>query len=327
MLDFTDVEPDAVQRRVRRRVIMRSAGTLNVDVPSYTPGTVIRQFGPDEILSITTSEEDASDAISEARIVVKGNFESLSPFLIEIEESMRDMEEQDVYHRIFASSDVTIEYDIMGKTTTFITQGSKYELNNLVYQTALRTYFADELTAALTLAFDESRGDHIDLGGRMVVSMMTFFEAIGYTAGFYPAYARAIVEDGVYVPFTNISGQIAILRTNDTTSGKKGFDYWIYRQGHRVKWSITKTGLYIYRDENPAPLGTRTVTKDQYSSIRATNDAKYGKSYTVEMRGDSRLEVRDALDIDEFGLIRINRIETSYDGAEKCTISGYYAEQ
>lgn len=312
MMPFTNVDPDAIERRVIQKAILHIHDSADVEIDA------------DEIISTSIVEEDAEDASTEIRIIVKGDKRSIVPYVVTLQESMRSVEKTPQFNDVWTSVFDSMEYDMMANQTTIITKASKSWLNQLIHDEAKRlgnTAFYETITPLLEEAFDESRGDYVDTSGHIRASMTTFFEAFTKMVGLYPVFSRAVDLTEQYLLYQNYLGSATYL----AEEGYKqiGLDRYIMRRSYRhARWSLTRNGVVFYLDSGFIPAGTRTLTKDQYSAIQEINDAKYGKGYQIEMRGDSRLEIRDTVQIDGIDEIVVNRIETTYDGTEKSIITG-----
>ena len=188
--------------------------------------------------------------------------------------------------------------------------------------------------------YDEDEGDwtfHGDYETRVMLTFEHLVKAAGYATGTYPMIT-AETSEGIEIYNASFPTDLRCYSYGDyyndyefrhyvSDGGLRGFITARNDDGreavNKVAFRVEKTGdVFLYKKASETPTEpVKTFTTDLYERLEYGNDSDYKESYTIDCRGDIRLEIGDPIEIENVGEYVIRRIEMSYDGTLSSTIT------
>ena len=336
MRDFPVCEPDAMQRKNAWKIKLYTKGSFDRTTKTYTMPEAVKTYLPSDLITVESVEETKVDA--KWQVVFKIRTAEYVPFdFAEVYAASYQNEYQTPpYYLIYKMPYRAHASSLTDGTTTVTLEMSQMTVDELLEDAPGTVLFA----AALDAVYDEDEGDwtyHGDYETRVMLTFEHLVKAAGYATGTYPMIT-AETSDGI--ASYNASFQTDRQRYshgdfyNDyefrhyvSGSGLRGFIAARNDDGretvNKVAFRVEKTGdVFLYKKASETPTEpVKTFTTDLYSGLEYARDADYGQGYTVECRGDIRLETGDTIAVEGVGNMRIERIEMSYDGTLSSTIT------
>lgn len=329
MMPFTNVDPDAIERRVIVSADLYKFGSLDMTTAEYTPPEKVKTLTADDIIEMSSVEEASTGATTEVRIKTKSTNDIDHDFAV-VKMSARGYEETPTFYETYRMTRSNTTRSLTERTTeTTYTENS--ETVNVFIESAMN---AQRFGSVLESSYDETAGD-FSVGSTKYYDFPHFMNIVAKVKGGFPHLHEIELSEAVQTyneTHKNASGIYytnASMRSLLLDGGVEGILYHfntVIRVSPRLSRKYRKNGNVLLYFANETPDEGRDFTKDEITTAEYENDAVYNMSYSVNFRGDPRLEIGDIVTVEDIGTVKIERIETKWDGTMTASMNATKVE-